>query len=337
MKAEKFPERTRAVMILMAGAFGISFSPVLAKLVGQDAIGPTAIGFWRTIIGGLVMMLIVLFQRQRLLISKVPIGWCIFGGLFFALDLAFWHRAILDIGAGMATLLGNTQVFITTVASFLIFKEKLTRRFLMSVPVAFFGLVLLIGVLSESVPFTGLYVRGLVFGFLTAVSYAFYMVGLKKATSHSTHPSPSVLLTWVCFSSALFTAIGSVFESQPFMPPDFRAFSIVLALGIFCQALSWWAIAYGVKRVAIHHAGLILLMQPPLSILWGFLFFGETLVFSQIIGAVITLSAIYAGSMKAGKRKLEKQQKQDGESYDINHSEENYPGHLSSNVSTGAS
>ncbi len=303
MNPDKSPEHTRALLILVAGAFTISFSPVIVKLLGRDVLGATAIGFWRTIIGGLVLMLIAVLQRQRLRMAVAPASWCIFTGLFFALDLAVWHRSILYIGAGMATLLGNTHVFLTSAAGFLVFKETLTRRFLLAVPMAFFGLILLIGVMSESVQFTGPYIRGVILGFLSAGCYAFYMVGLKKATDHPSHPGPAPIMTWICLSAALFTGVGSFFEEESFMPPDLRAFGLLLLLGVVGQAIAWWGIAHAMKRVAIHHTALILLLQPALSILWGLLFFGETLVFSQIIGAVITLSAIYVGSGNAGKRK----------------------------------
>ena len=36
-------------------------------------------------------------------------------GMFFAADLIFWHQAIADVGAGLATVLGNLQVVIVPV------------------------------------------------------------------------------------------------------------------------------------------------------------------------------------------------------------------------------
>ena len=43
--------------------------------------------------------------------------------------------------------------------------------------------------------------------------------------------------------------------------------------------------------------GLILLLQPALATVWGALIFGEKLEPSQIVGVLITLGAVYLGSV----------------------------------------
>lgn len=289
-------ERTRALLTLVLGAITISFTPILVKLLGHGLVGPTAIAFWRVLIGGLVLVLIGLFRGQSLRLPRYAALWCLFAGLAFALDLGLWHRAILLVGAGMSTLIGNTHVFATTWISHLVFKEKLTRRFLLAAPAAVLGLALLVGVFNQEVVFTSPYIRGLAFGFCTAVMYALYMLGLKKAANIGSNAM--TLMTWICLSCAVFLGVGSFFEELPFFPPDWRSLIILLVMGTVGQAMAWWGIAHAMRRIAIHHAALILLMQPVLAMGWGFLFFGESLGFSQILGAAITLSAIYAGSVK---------------------------------------
>jgi drug/metabolite transporter (DMT)-like permease len=276
----------------------MSFSPIIVKLLGRNIIGPTAIAFWRTFIGGLALVLIAKLERKSLGMAPAPMAWCLFTGTFFALDLTLWHYAIIYVGSGMACLLGNTHVFATAVISWLVFKEKLTLRFLVAAPAGIGGLALLVGVFSEKVVFTPLYIRGLVFGFLTALMYSMYLVGIKKASDHKSRPSPAVIMTWICLTSAVFLAVGSFFENKPSLPPDFRAVSLLMILGVIGQALSWWGIVHSIKKIAIHHAALILLLQPVLAMVWGYLFFNEVLSISQIIGAVITLNAIYSGSIR---------------------------------------
>jgi drug/metabolite transporter (DMT)-like permease len=287
-----------ALIILILGAIGISFSPVIVKLVGHNAVGSTAIGFWRTFIGGIVLLLIASVRKYPLRMTKVPLLWCVFTGFCFALDLSVWHRSIMYIGAGMATVIGNTQVFATSLISHFVFKERLTRRFLIAAPAAVFGLALLVGVFSETVVFTSRYITGVTFGLCTAALYSLYMVGIKKATDHKSNPSPVAIMTWICFTAAIFLAIGSFFEEMPFIPQGFRVISLLLVLGIVGQALAWWGIASAIKHIAIHHAALILVMQPVLAMIWEYLLFGELLGIEQIAGAVITVSAIYAGSVK---------------------------------------
>lgn len=295
-------KRTRALIILVFGAVAISFSPVIAKLLGRESLGPTAIAFWRTFIGGTALLAVALFRKQTMKLAKAPLLWCLFTGFVFSLDLNFWHRAILFIGAGMATLVGNTHVFVTATVSHFMFKDRLTRRFLIAAPAAVFGLALLVGVFSQKVTFTPDYAQGVMFSLFTALLYAAYMVGLKKATIHKSSPGPAAIMAWICLSAAFFLAIGSALVAEPFWPPDKTAVGYLLILGIIGQAVAWWGIAWAMKRIAVHHAALILLLQPVLAIHWGVLFFNEALASSQVIGAVITLSAIYIGSFKKKRR-----------------------------------
>ncbi|MCK4373360.1 MAG: EamA family transporter, partial [candidate division Zixibacteria bacterium] len=45
-------------------------------------------------------------------------------------------------------------------------------------------------------------------------------------------------------------------------------------------------------------SGLVLLLQPLLATVWGWLFFAEHLTPLQLVGGTITLSAIYLGSAR---------------------------------------
>ncbi len=294
---------SRAAGLLVLGAFGISFSPVFVKMLGMGILGPTAIGFWRTIIGGVALALIALVSNKakRLLLPLPVLAWCFLTGFVFFLDLSIWHRAIIYVGSGMSTVLGNTQVFASSILCYFIFKEKLTLRFFGAAAAGLCGVSLLVGLLSAEVAFTPEYVRGIVYGLLTGLMYALYMVGIKKASSHRSTPDPLAIITWICLSSALFLGLGSMAEEGAFMPPDLRAVAVLLGLGVVVQALTWWLITFAMRGIPVHHASLILLLQPVLAILWGYLFFNEVLASLQVVGAFITIFAVYFGAIQKRK------------------------------------
>jgi drug/metabolite transporter (DMT)-like permease len=287
---------SQAVLILMAAAVVMSFSPVIVKLLSSDAMGPTTIAFWRTLIGSLALLVMVKIQKLSMRMAKNPLTWCILTGLFFFADLSIWHRAILIVGSGMSTLLGNTHIFATAAVSYFVFKEKPSLRFFLSTIIAIGGLSLLVGIFSKEVEFTPFYIRGVLFGFTTAFMYALYIVGIKKAGNHSSNPAPAVIMAWLCISATFFLFIGSLFEPTPLLPPNLKSISLLLVLGILGQAVAWWAAVHAIKQLPIHRAALILLLQPVLSMIWGILFFEEHLTAQQLVGAAITLLAIYAGS-----------------------------------------
>jgi drug/metabolite transporter (DMT)-like permease len=288
----------KPLLILLAGALCISFAPVFVKLVGEARLGPTAIGFWRTLFGGLALMAIAGFHRQHMTLSSRAMGFAVLAGFIFFLDLFVWHRSIFYCGAGMSTILGNTQVFGTALLSYLIFKERLTVRYLASALSAIVGVVLLVGLISEEVVFTARYMQGIALGLATGVFYASYLITLKGASQRDFTTDVVVFFAWTSLAAAFFLGIAALIEPGPVLPPDWESAGLLFSLGFVAQALGGWAITASLAKIVASRAGLILLLQPTLAMVWGILFFAEQFTFSQLVGAVVTLAAIYYGGLR---------------------------------------
>ncbi len=228
------------------------------------------------------------------------IGWTALAGFLFSADLFFWHRSIIYSGAGIATILANTQVFGTAVLSFFIFKEKLSAKFLTSAVGAFGGVALLIGLGSE-IDMSGRYLRGVLYGLITGLCYANYLVTLKYASHKQTLPDFVILMGWVSFFMALFLGSATLIENRVFFPPDLYSLFLLLLLGLIPQTIGWWSISTGLAKINTSQAGLILLLQPVLATFWGIMFFDERLTLMQWLGALLTLTAIYIGSVSRNK------------------------------------
>jgi len=288
---------THPLLMLAGGATMISFAPIFVKMVGQGTMGLTAIGFWRCLFGAATLIAIALVSRKRLLLPKRQMLWALAAGATFCVDLYVWHRSIAFAGAGMATILGNTQVFATSVLSIFIFKERLTVRFIIAAITAMGGVVLLVGV-GGNVAFTNDYLWGIFFGLATGVAYASYVICLKMGSRGEKKFDVPIFLLWVSIFSTIFLAAVSFEEPEPFVPPDLYTLLVVAALGVVAQALGWLINLRALGLVAASAAGLVLLLQPILATVWGNLFFGEELTMTQLLGAVITLGSIYVGSLK---------------------------------------
>jgi len=287
----------KTLLTLIFGAVCISFAPVFVKLLPMDKIGPTAIGFWRMFYGGVILFILAALRGQRLILPGRLYLWSILAGFLFFLDLFVWHRSIIYAGAGMATILGNTQVFITALLSFFIFKERLTWKFFLAAFSALVGLALLVGVISD-ISFSVSYISGIIFGLLTGVVYANYLIALKMTMTKFKQIQIIAFMGWTSIFSSFFLGVSTLVEGVAFFPPDYYSYFILFALGLVAQALGWWSIFKSLSAIPVARASLILLLQPTLAMVWGILFFGEQLDFTQLVGAVITLTAIYFGSVR---------------------------------------
>jgi drug/metabolite transporter (DMT)-like permease len=261
-------------------------------------VGPTAIALWRCLLGAVFVAGLASILRVRLSAPRAVMGLLLLAGLAFALDLFVWHRAIILTGAGMATILASIQVFVTAVLSAALFKERLTVRFLLSATSALGGVVLLVGVGSK-VAFTSDYLKGVAYGLATGLVYSLFLVSLRAAGRRSRDLSSLVSLTWFSLIAgvALLGIAGT--ESESVIPTSWQAWTLVVLLALVAQSLGWWTISRSLPRVEGAAGGLVLLLQPVLATAWGVLVFGETLAPLQIVGALITLTAVYLGSMKA--------------------------------------
>ena len=292
-----------ALARLAFGALCISFSAVFVKLVWREGMGPTAIGFWRTFFGAAILFGWTLASGRAngrgLRLDPAVTRLALAAGCLFFLDLFFWHRSIVYVGAGMATILANTQVFGTAVLSYFLFRERLGAVFLAAAVSAVAGVVLLIGV-GSGVRFTPDYVRGVVFGLLTGVVYANFIVVLKLARQRSEAPGPLPLMAWTSLITAcLLGSVGGLTEAGRFVPPNARCVLLLVVLALVAQALGWWSITSSLPHLRGSRSGLALLLQPVLATVWGVVFFGEHLAPVQVAGAVVTIAAIYVGSARS--------------------------------------
>lgn len=284
------------ILTLAFGATCISFAAIFPKMLG-DTMGPTATGFWRAFLGAGFLFAWAIATRQRLVLPKAIFGWSILAGFIFFLDLFLWHRSIIYVGAGMATILANVQVFITAVLSYFVFREKLSIKFFAAAIGAIFGIVMLIGVGSDF-EFTQLYLTGILLGLLTGFAYASYIIVMKLAGQISERPDFRVLMGWTSLFTAFFLAVASGWEEAAFIPPDLYSLGILAALGLVAQTLGWWSITVSLPHLDASRSGLILLLQPILATVWGYMFFAEHLSTIQLLGAVVTLTAIYIGGVR---------------------------------------
>ncbi len=280
---------------LFFGAALIGFSPVFVKLAVLGGVGSTAVGFWRTAGGALVLFGLAAARSRSWRLPRRALVYAALAGAAFCLDLFAWHRAIVLVGAGMSTILGNTQVFAAAVLSCFVFKEKLSAAFLAAAAVAFAGVALLVGIGSDSVTLTGAYAEGVAYGLVTGLAYATFIVCLKKGQMGTGPPDPTLYIAWATLVTALLLGLVAWMEGNPFLPRTPVASLALLGLIVLVQVVAWMTISRTLPRVATARAGLILLLQPVLAMLWGVLFFAESLTALQIVGALVTLVAMYFG------------------------------------------
>ena len=282
------------------GAALISTSAVFVKWVH---IGPTASAFWR--MGLAAVLLLAAGLRPALRVGWRPapriLGLVAIAAVFFALDLWMWHRSILYVGVGLATLLGNFQVFALAAYGAIALGERGGWHLWVGLLLAIVGLSLLL------VPgWTHVDARfhvGVAFGLGTAAAYAGFLIAFRAAQQGRGGTANEALLWWLCVASATLLLAMTWAGGEDLAPRDGRDWAALLAYALIAQVFGWLVIGRVMPKLAAGVLGLCLLLQPLLAYVWDALLFGTRLDAVGVLGLVLSLAGIFLGLTRAqGKR-----------------------------------
>ncbi len=280
------------IIQVTVGAAMISFAPVFAKVAD---VGPTMAGFYRMLFGGIFLVIILIARRESIWNGSRLFVLSLICGALFAADLAFWHRSINFVGPGLATLLANFQVFFVAAFGVILLGERLGWRLACAIPLAIAGLFLIVG--TDFGQTEQGYQIGVLYGLITAVTYATFLLVFRKLRSTSESRSPFPAVAVISLSAALLLAPVAVIQGESFSIPDSTSVLVLVVYGLVGQVLGWVLISSGIRKIETSKVGLILLLQPTLAFVWDILFFGRVTTAVEVAGAVLALGAIYLGAI----------------------------------------
>ena len=283
---------------MLVAAIIISTSSVWVKTA---AVAPSVSGFYRMFIGGTVLLAICFIQRLRLWHNTKHLLWLFLAGFFFACDLFFWHRSIFFVGPGLATVLGNFQVFFMALAGYLFYREIIRLTFFIGLISTMTGLFLMVGINWSDL--TGDYQLGVIYGILTAVAYTGFMLSLRHVQTDESGLSAIANLGITSIFSALILFAELTIEGLDIVLPNTQAWVSLLILGVFCQVIGWLLITQSMPKLSTSIVGVLLLLQPALSMLWDVLFFYRPMSKMDIIGLGMVLFGVYLATVKKRAKK----------------------------------
>ncbi|MCW0236577.1 MAG: DMT family transporter [Ferrovibrio sp.] len=279
-----------ALAALVLGALAIAFSPIFVRL---SEVGPTATGFYRTILAVPPLWLVWRFRpadaaprASETSWGIPPLGVLLIPGLLFAGDLFFWHLSIKYTSVANATLLSNFAPVIVTLGAWLVLREKITSSFLVALLVAFCGALMLVG---ASFRLGGDYVFGDLLAFTTAIFYGAYMIAVAKLRGR--HGTQEIML-WSSLVSGLALLPMVWLMGESLWPATLQGWAILFGLAWISHALGQGLIAYALGHLPASFSSLVVLVQPVAAAFFGWLWLGEGLQPLQIAGGAVVLIGI---------------------------------------------
>jgi drug/metabolite transporter (DMT)-like permease len=284
----------RALAALFCGAVLIGFAPIFVRLAD---VGYTAIAFWRTALSLPVLLPLWLASartategspagRARPDDSRGAIGWLWLAGFFFAADLGTWHQSIRFTSIANSTLLANLAPVFVTLGAFVLFHERVAKRFVFGLLIAIAGAAVL---MSHSLRISRDSAFGDLLGMITAMFYAGYLLGVSRLRQSR---SAVEVMWWTSLACTVALLPLVLALGEPIWPQSTHGWLILIGLAVLSHVGGQGLIAYAMAHLPASFSAVSLLVQPVAATVFAWLLLGEHFGMSQAIGGMIVLAGI---------------------------------------------
>lgn len=284
-------------LVALAGAVAISFSAIFVRLAG---VSPSTAAFFRPAYALPVLVLLWWLTRSHegrsLRARLLAIG----AGLLTGISFTVWNYAIEMIGAGLSTVLGNTQVVFVGLIAWWLYGERPSRMALFAIPVVFAGVVFTSG-LGRADAYGADPILGAALSLANALVYTTFLLVFRALSRGLRLPTGPQLDATV--GAVVATLLGGILTDPGFsLVPSWPAHGWLALLAVGSQVIGWLCIMAALPRLPALDTSVILLMQPVLTVVWALLIFGEFLSPLQWTGVALVLVGIAAISLGGSAR-----------------------------------
>ncbi|WP_082279447.1 DMT family transporter [Mycobacterium colombiense] len=281
---------------LACGALCVSASAVLLKLASTAPATATA---GRCLIALPVVAALAIPEWQRgQRLSRRALLSAVVGGALFAGDMLLWTQAITEVGAGLSTVLVNTQVAVVPLLSWLIDREPVSRRFTLALPALLVGVLLAGGLLEHGITGTDP-TRGTIHAVGAALCYSGFLFLLRRG-GQAGHPMQTYGVVLVA-SAFVAVAVGPWWHGFDAWP-GWRALRWLTLVAVTGQLLGWLLVAFCSARLPSTVNSALLLLTPVGAVALGTVMLGERPSTLQLAGCALILVAGYVGGAGVSTR-----------------------------------
>jgi|TARA_B100001093_G_scaffold189995_1_gene182526 drug/metabolite transporter (DMT)-like permease len=294
-------QRSNYFIILAFGAMLIGFAPIFVK---WSMLSSSAIAFYRMFFAIPFLFIFNYTVNKRFSFkvnNKSTILYTAFASLAFTTDLTLWHFSMTITSVSNATIIVNSAPIFVAILSFIIFKEKLSKGFLLSFLITYIGIIGLIY-------FSNNYSNGKFLGdLLCLVAAFFYGVYLLIIAKLGKEKSLNIIF-YTTFFCCIFSIIPMIIEGGNIFPASSFEWINLILLAFLCQFGGQYFITHAIGKISASSGSIGLLMQPITATILAVIIFTdqEKLNAIQVIFVLVAMFGIYLARINLSNR----QQKQ---------------------------
>jgi len=283
-------------LVAIVGVVFVGLSPIWVTLAD---VSPATAAFFRSIYALPALTLIWFFAGRGDERSARARSLAVASGFLFAIDLTVWHQSIAYIGAGLSTILANTQVVFVAMLAWLFHRERPTKAAFQIIPVILIGALCISG-LGQDSSYGVAPVAGTVLALTSGLLYALFLLIFRASNRLLARPA-GPLLDATMGASVATLAVGRLdpgFSLEVAWPSH----GYLLALALGSQVAGWLMITYALPRLAALETSVLMLVQPMVSLIVAALLLSERISWLQGLGIFLVVGGVAWISVRGATR-----------------------------------
>jgi drug/metabolite transporter (DMT)-like permease len=240
-------------------------------------------------IAGVMLALVMLVRRERWPRGKTLATLIFMGAVLYVGEAQCYFHGIKHAPSGLIALLLYLNPAMVTLASRVLFKERITPPRVLALTLAMIGLALTIRIGGdagggENVRTTAL---GLTLGLGCAAIYAAYLIiGSRVIARAGALPSATVV---IISAACVYLVLALLMGFQPPRTPE--GWTGALGLALFSTVIGITAMLAGMRRIGAVRASTLATIEPVITTVVGAMFLSERLLPVQIAGGALIIIA----------------------------------------------
>ncbi|MCW3636550.1 DMT family transporter [Burkholderia cenocepacia] len=266
------------VAMLMSGTIG--------WLVMSSQQPLTNVVFFRCVFGTATLAIVCAafgFLRRSLFSPRMLVL-TMFGSLAIVANWLLLFAAYSRASISMATAVYNTQPFMLVALGAIVFRERITASTVAWLVLAFAGLVFVVRVEPAVLAVPGEYLEGVALSLGAAFLYAISSI----ITKHLKGTPPHLLALLQVGLGVLLLAPFAHFDT---LPATVGQWADLIVLGIVNTGLMYVLLYGAVQKLPTAMTGALSFVYPVVAIVVDRVAFGQTLAWTQVVGALLILLA----------------------------------------------
>jgi len=267
-------------VIISAIAFGAI--AIFAKTAYSAGSDPISVLFFRFSIASLVMIPLMISRNIPFPRGRTLIGLSLMGGIGYVGMSFCFFTALTMASAGLVAILLYLYPAIVTILSAILFKESIKGLKILALILALAGTILTIGLSGGGRPL------GIALAMTAPFIYSAYILAGSKLTKQA-----GVLWTStvVILSASVVFGLLVLIEGLT-LPRTLTGWGSVLAIALVSTVIAVNTFFAGLERVGPTNASILSTFEPATTVILAFLFLGEEIGPTRIIGGALILIAV---------------------------------------------